>query len=102
MGFTRDDIQTCASCGQGVGIAGPVFYRVKVEQLVLDVRAVQREVGLEMMMGGNVALARALSPERDFAKPFREAEVLLCGACGIEPTVPAVLLDKADDDEGDG
>ena len=103
MSFTRNDIQACAGCGQGVGVSGPVFYRLKIEQMVLDARAVQREAGLEQMLGGNVAIARALSPETDFAQVFLEAEVLLCGACGIEPTVLAILLDQDESDkEEDG
>ena len=102
MSFGHKDIRACVMCGQGVGVAGPIFYRAKIEQIVLDTKAIQREAGLEMMMGGHVGLARALSPESDFAKTFREAEVLLCGACGIEATPLAVLLDQVDDEQEDG
>jgi len=97
MGFDLDQIKPCAMCGKGIGHAGPVFYRARIEQLVIDDRAVARETGLQMMLGGNVAIARALSPETDFAKPFRTAEVLLCGTCGIEPMPLAVLLDTQEE-----
>lgn len=92
MSFARSDIQPCARCGRGIAHAGPVFYRVAVEQMVIDAVAVQREAGLEAMVG-NAAIAAALSPNADFAHVFRHREVLLCGACGIDPTVIAVLLD---------
>lgn len=93
MSFKRQDIQKCACCGKGLAQGGVHFYRVHIEQMVLDHAAIQRESGLEAVMGGNVAIAAALSPNEDLAQVFRSREVLICGECGVAPQVPAVLLE---------
>lgn len=46
---------------------GPVFYRVTVEQFVVDNMALRRRAGLEQMVG-NSAIADALGPDEDIAK----------------------------------
>lgn len=53
--------------GEGVAAQGPIFYRVTVEQCGLDRAAIQRQAGLEMMVG-NAAIAHALGPNDDIAK----------------------------------
>lgn len=53
--------------GAGVAEQGPIFYRVTVEQCGLDRSAIQRQAGLEMMVGSPV-LADALGPDEDIAK----------------------------------
>ncbi|MEC7763348.1 MAG: hypothetical protein VX874_15710 [Pseudomonadota bacterium] len=93
MGFGRDDIKPCHFCGEGMGAKGVHFYRVKIEQMVLDLRAIQREHGLEQMMGGNVAIAQALSPEAEFAQSMSENEVLICADCAINPQYPALMVE---------
>jgi hypothetical protein len=53
--------------GRGVAEQGPIFYRVTVEQCGLDRDAIQRQAGLEMMVG-NAAIASVLGPNEDIAK----------------------------------
>lgn len=86
MTFTRNAIQPCAICGKGLMHANPtgIFWRISAERLIIDQRAVQREHGLEMMMGGNAAIAAALSPERTFAQSFGETQrFLVCEPCAL-------------------
>lgn len=53
--------------GAGIAAQGPIFYRVTVEQCGLDRDAIQRQAGLEMMVG-NAAIAAVLGPDEDIAK----------------------------------
>lgn len=55
--------------GKGVGSDGPVFYRVTVETCCIDPLAVQRQAGLELLVG-NAAIAQALGPDEHMAKIF--------------------------------
>lgn len=92
------DFKPCAICGKGMMHAGlPLFYRVKVESMGIDMKAVQRQAGAEMMMGGGVAgakLASVLGPNPDIATPI-DADlqpVLVCQPCALEPRPLLMLL----------
>lgn len=87
------DIKKCCFCDKGVGHVGiPIFYRVTVQSMVLDGRAIQQVAGAEMMMG-NVALARVLGPDPDIARGVGEpSTALVCHTCAMEPQLlPRVL-----------
>ena len=93
------DFKPCAICGKGVMHAGvPLFYRVKLESMGIDVNAVQRHAGLELMLGGGhagAALANVMGPGDDLAKPIVEGEtVLICQPCAMEPHPLMVLSDR--------
>lgn len=93
------DLKPCAICGKGVIHAGvPLFYRVKLEHMGVDLNAVQRIAGMEMMFGGGVAgvtLARVMGPDPDIAKPIVEAQTLLiCQPCAFEPRSLVLLSEK--------
>lgn len=82
----------CGVCGQKIGKA-PVFYMVSVEHFVFDRAAIQRQTGLEMMMGGNTALAQAFSPDDDLAQRLEEPRRFsVCLSCATSPDVPAALV----------
>lgn len=57
------------------------FYRVRVAQAIVNVRAVQSFAGLAMMFAGNEALADVFAPERHAAKLLPERDWLLCFDC---------------------
>lgn len=85
--FTRDDFKPCVACRKPLMASNPlgIFWRISAERLILDLAAVRREAGLEMMMGGSVARARAFSPKHSFALPLVPArEMLICDTCLIE------------------
>lgn len=90
------DFKPCAICGRGMMHAGvPLFFRVKIEHMGVDLKAVERTAGLEMMFGGGVAgakLARIMGPDPDLAKPMMEPQQLLvCHPCALKP-VPLLAL----------
>ena len=77
----QDELKKCAYCGQGVMHSGsPVFYRVTVEHFLVDMGAVQRRHGLELMVGSPV-LAAVMGPDEDIAKPFNKVESIVCLDC---------------------
>ena len=78
----QTDIKPCALCGKGVMHTGlPLFYRVTVERMGVDLRAVTRQHGLELMLG-NPVIAHAMGLQEDIAKPIGQAvTVAICEDC---------------------
>lgn len=91
----QSDFKKCACCGAGMAATGLHFYRVRIEQMILNTRAIQRQHGLELMVG-NAAIAQVMGPNDNLAEPVATAEVLICGQCGITPQVPHMLLEEED------
>lgn len=93
------EIRQCASCGKGVMTGGQItFYEVTAVQCIVDLKNVQRLHGLEMMMGGNVGIARAFSPDNTIAhRVGQPVKHWICQACGVEsPLHVAVLAEEAE------
>lgn len=68
-----------------------LFYRIKIERFGVDIKAVQRQHGLELMTG-SPALAHILGPDEDIAIPVDEPdEALVCDECAME-TMPLAAL----------
>lgn len=80
-GLKERDLAPCSACGKRH--EAPVFYRVTVEQYGMVLAAVQRQIGLGMMMGGNAAIASALGPDEDMAKQISKSTVTLCLDCAM-------------------
>jgi len=78
----RAEITACFACGKGVAHAGDIcFYRVSLQQFVLDPSAIQRQHGLEMQIG-NAALAQIMGPDSPLAQSTDEQKTsLLCQQC---------------------
>ncbi len=88
------ELLKCAGCSKGM-LHGhnPVFYEVTVRQCIADLRNIGRMHGMEMMMGGNVGLARVLSPSNVVAQRIGEpSRVLVCIDCAMQDGLPVVLL----------
>jgi hypothetical protein len=99
--FTRDDMKPCANCGKGVMHSGlPLAWKLKVERVGINAQAIQREHGLEMMMGGNVALARVFSPERDFGTLLSSKSLILCEPCVMSALPPQLMMSMLSEEEG--
>lgn len=90
------EVKPCGFCGKGVMHAGlPLFYRVKVEIMGIDVDEVRKVGGMEQFMGGHVRIARALY-DPEIANPIGEATTaLVCGSCVAEMHPLAVLVEAA-------
>jgi hypothetical protein len=87
----------CAVCHNRIGAAKvPLFYRVRIERFMVRLDAVQRQTGLEMVLGGCVPIARALSPDEEMASPVMDPITLtVCETCGIRPVEVAALIESA-------
>lgn len=90
----QNDLSACAMCGDPLYGEAIYFYRVKVQQFILDLGACRRAAGLEMMMGG--ALAAAMGPDEALAiAPEPERVLNICASCALEPnTSLGHVIDK--------
>lgn len=79
----QTDFKPCACCGKGVMHTGlPLFYRVTIERMGVDSQAVQRQHGLEMMLGGQAKIAHVMGENADMGLPIGAARKgLLCEKC---------------------
>lgn len=95
------DVKPCAGCGRGVAECRSLgFYRVGVDYMVLDPSAIQQRAGLEMMLGGNVAIADAMGPDPDIAHTMsKTGDVLVCLECAM--TLPIAALSEKVTGEGE-
>jgi hypothetical protein len=75
-------LRPCDACGEAIGFC---FFRLQVEQHVVDARAVQKHMGLAQMFGGSArahGLAEVFTGDPDDAtKKATERHVLLCNDC---------------------
>lgn len=99
MGFKQSDLRACAVCTRGMMHAGlPLFYRLRVERFGIDMRAVQRQHGLEMMMGQAAPLAAVMGPNDDIARVLDgPRDLLICETCTHDhPILMQVFLSEED------
>lgn len=81
---------TSTITGRGIASDGPVFYRITLEQFVLDAQAIQQAVGLEMMLG-SPALAAAFGMDRDVAKRVQKHVGFVTGQEAMSLPIIAAL-----------
>lgn len=69
----------------------PLFWRIKIDRFGIDSKAVQRQAGLEMMIG-NAQIAKVISPETEFAKTIMETKtVILCEQCAYADDIIGLM-----------
>jgi hypothetical protein len=82
----------CAACKKPFGASGaPFFYRVKIDQHIVDMAAVRRQSGLAMMLG-SAPLAGVMGSNEDMTKVVNSVEMTLCADCCTEN--PMTLMEK--------
>jgi hypothetical protein len=88
------EIKPCALCKGGVVHSGnPMFYELTMSSVIVDADSVRRLQGLEMMMGGNAAVARALSPSNTVAHRLGEpTRHFICIDCALRESVEPALF----------
>ena len=94
-------LKPCDVCG---GKIAPVFYRVTVEQMIINVTAVNQVIGLATMFGGALGIAEIFAPNDDVTLKFQENTVSLCGDCAVTITLARILYGKPEagaEDVGD-
>lgn len=63
----------------------PIFWTLKVQRHGIDMKAVNRQAGMEMMMNGHVPLAQILGPNEDMTKPLSvEVKLTACDNCAYD------------------
>lgn len=78
----QTDLRPCVLCGKGVMHDNNIaFFRVQVDHLVVNLRAVQRQAGLEGVLGGNAALAFHMGPQEDIAEQASTSRAIVCQDC---------------------
>ena len=82
----QPDFQPCCLCHKGIMHTGlPVFYRIRIESMGIDIKAVNRQLGFEQFMGGNAALAYHMGAQESLASSLDEGKtLLLCHACALD------------------
>lgn len=90
----QTDFKPCLRCGKGVMHTGaPLFYRVTIERMGIDIRAVERQHGLEMMLHGHAGIANAMGPNDDMGVPIGDAaRGLLCETCANDYEICFMLI----------
>jgi hypothetical protein len=88
-------LAVCSSCGRKIGESGlPLFWRVTIERFGLELRELERQQGLALMLGGNGLLARVMGPDADLARPLMDPVTLsICEPCGTSSTMVAALAE---------
>ena len=69
-------------------------YRLTVDSLILEQRAVQQFGGMAMFFGGNEALAELFAPDPELYKCFGRNEALICFDCYMRAP-PAEVMEAA-------
>lgn len=84
----------CAACRKKIGATGlPIFHRLTLQSYGLNSGALQRQSGLEQMMG-NVALAQVMGVNEDLATEIGEpTTITVCMDCSMGEVIPAMLFE---------
>ena len=84
----------CSLCHKPIGNSGlPLFWRVKIERFGVDLRAVQRQDALGVLVG-NQALGAIMGPDQDMATPMQEhpTVVTVCETCSTAKDMPVAAM----------
>lgn len=94
--MSADDVQRCVSCNKKAA-HNMIFYIIQVDQAVVDLQAVQQQVGLEMMVGGNAMIAGALG-DRDVIQywNYGSGQVHVCNNCMLDITLGEIMSGMED------
>ncbi len=85
------ELTPCALCE---GPLGYLFYRVEVEQIMLDATAANQVLGLNTMFGGALRLAEAMAPNDDVTVTLQKASIIVCESCYYERPMRKVLFNN--------
>ena len=87
----QSEIKKCTVCGEGVMHDNCMtFYTAKIEYMVVDIGAVQRQHGLEMFMGSG-QLAAIMGTNEDIAKPIDSADIVICMTCAMQNSIASIM-----------
>jgi hypothetical protein len=76
------DLKPCATCG---GTIAPVFYRVRIDNILIDPQATNQVLGLNQVFGGQaLGLAEAMAPVDDVTITMHTVDVFVCNECFMD------------------
>lgn len=79
------ELVTCRVCRKKIGeTALPILWKLKAERHGLDAKALQRQTGLAMMLGGNGLLAGVMGPDENMTVVLSETTCMVCDTCMVE------------------
>ena len=92
----QNEITKCLVCGEGIAHDGNIqFFRITIESLLLNLGAIQRQHGLEMMMGKAAGLAQVMGMDEDLAKTYAKESGLICQPCFMGPDADVAMILKS-------
>jgi len=102
IGIKQSEIKKCTSCKKGVGHNGDVnFWLLTLDQAFVNFGAVQRQHGLEQMLGGNAAIASVMGLNENIAEYFPMVKkVWVCMPCMFEKFPNVLSLVEEDEEVG--
>lgn len=85
-------IQECVICKKKVGHTGDLyFYRITLEQVLLDVKALRQNKAMCEFFDGNVALGNIFSPTQHYAAAIQLIQVGVCSDCIIKGELVKII-----------
>ncbi len=94
----KDLRKNCGICGLGIcNNNGIQLYGVTITPHIMDLGAVQRQAGLEMQLGGAVAIAQVMGANEYMTKAAYRAEFLVCQQCAMKTTCLCSMLETFND-----
>lgn len=101
----QTDFKPCAGCGKGVMHNNVmIFYKINVANMAVNLDAVRRQHGLEMMMG-SATIAHIMGPDEDMAQVVgTDHDGLVCLDCAMTKPVVELLQNmiRTDDENQEG
>lgn len=95
--MSADDVTACVGCGKPAAHS-MFFYLVNVQQAAVDMNAVQRQSGLEQMLGGNAAIAAAMGDRNVIQRwPYGTGRAQVCNDCMLTVTLGELMSAMEDD-----
>lgn len=92
--MNANDIKPCSLCGKGLMHTRlPLFWRVRIERMGVNMDKMRQQAGLEMMLG-SVAIARVMGAHDGLAEPLSDkpTELLVCEDCATSRDLPIAAL----------
>lgn len=91
----RSELQRCCVCAEGVAHDRQLLStRVRVTRFGLNLSALRRQSGLEMMLGSPM-LAAVMGPDEDLLKELEpEVTLMVCDQCAARTTVAELWSSK--------
>ena len=87
----QSDIEPCVGCNKGVAHTRAItFYVLRIGYRAINLPVVQRQTGLEMMLG-NAAIASVMGPDEDIAIALGDdRNVLVCLDCAMRMPIAEI------------